>query len=427
MENQLDIKKQKQQKFLLFLPVITLPFLTLMFWALGGGKGQLNAAPTAKKGLNSVLPDASLTEDKDLDKMAYYEKAAKDSAARSELIKNDPFYQGQYNPLPTQLPDFSSVPEPPKYRMDLSDPNEAKIYQRLGQLNQAISQNDMQQPTEATYPMPWELAHQSETYDQLSRAMAAVQQSGNSDDPEMKELNQMLDKIMDIQNPGRQQEKLRALSEQRKGRVFAISAARKPEKITLLEPRPVKDSAANKIEGLGDLQGNGFYSLDESPGDSRDQNAVSAVIAQTQTIVNGSTVKMRLLDDIYINGKLIPKDQFVYGTAALNGERLEIKIPSIRYGKSIYPVSLSIMDIDGLEGIYIPGAIARDVAKESSERAIQDLSFGTSMSNSIGIQAAGAGMEAAKSLFSRKVKLIKVTLKAGYQILLQDDKQKQDN
>lgn len=427
MENQQDIKKQKQHKFLLFLPVITLPFLTLMFWALGGGQGQLKAAPTPTKGLNSVLPGASLTEDKGLDKMAYYEKAAKDSAARTELIKNDPFYQGQYDPLRSQFPDFSSVPQPSNYHSDFTDPNEAKIYQRLGLLNHAISQNDLQQQVDAGYPTSWSATPSNEGYDQLSKAMEAVQQSSSGDDPEMKELNQMLDKIMDIQNPGRQQEKLRELSEQRKGRVFAISKAREPEKITLLEAKPTNDSSGNKFSVSGTGQDNGFYSLDESSADAQDQNAVSAVIAQTQTIVNGSTVKMRLLDDIYINGKLIPKDQFVFGIAALNGERLEIKIPSIRFGKSVYPVSLSIMDIDGLEGIYIPGAIARDVAKESSERAIQDLSFGTSMSNSIGIQAAGAGMEAAKSLFSRKVKLIKVTLKAGYQILLQDDKQKQDN
>jgi hypothetical protein len=42
-------------------------------------------------------------------------------------------------------------------------------------------------------------------------------------------------------------------------------------------------------------------------------------------------------------------------------------------------------------------------------------------------QAAGAGIEAAKTLVSRKVKLVKVTVKAGYQVLLRDEKQKQSN
>ncbi len=49
------------------------------------------------------------------------------------------------------------------------------------------------------------------------------------------------------------------------------------------------------------------------------------------------------------------------------------------------------------------------------------------MSDNIGVQAAGAGLEAAKSLFSKKVKLIKVTVKAGYKVMLKDDKQKKEN
>jgi hypothetical protein len=64
------------------------------------------------------------------------------------------------------------------------------------------------------------------------------------------------------------------------------------------------------------------------------------------------------------------------------------------------------------------------VAKSSADRSVQTLGV-TTLSDSWGAQAAGAGIEAAKGLFSRKVKLIKVTLKAGYSILLRDEKQKE--
>ena len=130
---------------------------------------------------------------------------------------------------------------------------------------------------------------------------------------------------------------------------------------------------------------------------------------------------MRLLNDVYINGKLISKDQFVYGTAAISGERLTIAINSIRDDNSLFPVSLSAYDLDGVEGLYIPGAITRDAAKQSSDQAIQSLQFMT-MDQSLSAQAASAGMQAAKGLFSKKVKLIKVKVKAGYKILLMDKK-----
>ncbi len=117
----------------------------------------------------------------------------------------------------------------------------------------------------------------------------------------------------------------------------------------------------------------------------------------------------------------ILKNTFVYGTASLKGERLTVEISSIRFQNSVFPVELLLYDIDGLEGIYIPGAISRDAAKASAERSIQPLGI-ASLDDSWGSQATGAGIEAAKSLLSKKVKLVKVMVKSGYQVLLKDKK-----
>ena len=99
-------------------------------------------------------------------------------------------------------------------------------------------------------------------------------------------------------------------------------------------------------------------------------------------------------------------------------------VTGVRYQNSLLPVALSAYDMDGLEGIYIPGAISRDVAKQSTDNALQNVGL-NNLDPSIGMQAAGAGIQAAKSLISKKVKLIKVTVKAGYQVLLKDNNDKQ--
>ena len=65
------------------------------------------------------------------------------------------------------------------------------------------------------------------------------------------------------------------------------------------------------------------------------------------------------------------KGNFVFGTAQLNDERLEINISSIRSGNNLFPVKLDVYDMDGLAGIYIPGAISRDVAKQSADNSLQ--------------------------------------------------------
>src|SRR5690606_21744501 len=124
----------------------------------------------------------------------------------------------------------------------------------------------------------------------------------------------------------------------------------------------------------------------------------------------------------YINGLLVPENSFVYGIAKLTGERLPVEISSITHEGTLFPVDLSDFDMDGLNGIQVPGAIARDVAKQSASSSMQGINI-TTLDPSLGAQAASAGIEAAKSLFGKKVKQVKVTVKAGYKVFLFDQRQ----
>src|SRR5690606_34461312 len=123
---------------------------------------------------------------------------------------------------------------------------------------------------------------------------------------------------------------------------------------------------------------------------------------------------------------LIPKDHFVFGTATLTGDRLQVSIGSMRYGASLFPVSLAVHDMDGMSGIYIPGAITRDAVKQSGEQSLQGIGM-LSLNPSLGAQAASAGIELGRNLLGRKIKLVKVQVKAGYRVLLLDEKQKQSS
>jgi conjugative transposon TraM protein len=259
----------------------------------------------------------------------------------------------------------------------------------------------------------------SNDVDKLEQMMQSMNGQSGNQDPELQQLSGMLESILDIQHPDRVQEKLRKASEQQRGQVFAIATRTHEDTVSSLQSAPVNTTAS-----AGQSGHNGFYSLDEPASPDYAQNAVEAVIHETQTIVNGSTVKLRLANDIFINGIKIPKDNFLFGVASLKGERLAIKINSLRYNNSLFPVDLSVYDMDGLIGIYIPGAINRDVAKASADRSMQTLGV-ASLDDSWGAQAAGAGIEAAKSLLSKKVKLVKVVVKTGYRVLLRDEKQKQ--
>ena len=390
----------KQRKFLLVLPLLAIPFLTMAFWALGGGKGKEKMAVNGP-GLNLDLPDARLKEDKLMDKLSFYEKADKDSMRMAEWMRSDPYYRRDTSPVfPHELEELTTMTAE-KYNQRLnSSPYEGngnkpedQLLQKLQLLEAEMKKNSSGHYEEKSAPLPGkELSAELDRLEQLLK----VNNVSQTEDPEMKQLEGTLDKILDIQHPQRVKER----SARNKEAVYAVR----------------KTSAADTIV-------KGFYSFsEEKEFEAVEQNAIEAIIAGNQTIVNGAVVKFRLLHEVYIQGKLIPKDILVSGIASLEGERLQVEINSIRSGKSIYNVKLEVFDMDGLHGIYIPGTINRDVAKESLNNSLS-LADVSSLEPSFKAQATTTGISALKSLVSKKAKLIRVQLKAGYKVLLNNKNQ----
>lgn len=420
----ISIKEAKKRKMLLALPIITLPFITILFYTLGGGQMEAATAENEiKKGFNFKLPLPSFKEDSSLDKMSYYEKASADSIKLQEQIKKDPNYSNQkvleesFKEFPEL--DFASQRFSKKgtglNAASPQDRNEQKIYEKLRLLQKTISEpmpvknygQDMKEFE--NYGSPNEVSAQIKSLEQMMSAMGET-----APDPELQQLGGMLENILDIQHPSRVQERLRQNSEDKKGKVYSVDLKSKADNITSLQ---------ENTAGTERFKSNAFFTADDDSNQDQPQNALGAAVHETQTIINGSVIKLRLTADITLQGTTIPKNTFLYGMAALKGERLEIKIENLQHHGSIFPVQLSVYDIDGIEGIYIPGAISRDVGKASADRSIQTLGL-TGVTDSWGAQAAGMGIEAAKSLMSKKVKLIKVVVKSGYQVLLYDEKQK---
>jgi conjugative transposon TraM protein len=426
----ISLKELKKRKFLLVLPILTLPFITVLFWSFSGGqRTKAVSDQESKKGFNSVLPIPKFKEDASLDKLSYYDQASLDSTKRLEQIKKDPYYSQiafQDSVEALEAEGFSARFRKGKMALrtgDYKDLNQEKLYQKLGALQKAINQpiipmdKDQDMREFQNYGSLDQQSSEVKNLEQLMTNISAAQQP----DPELKELGSMLENIIDIQHPQRVQQKLKESTEKRKGKVFAVEKKVKENTVSSLQGDQIDQNATAKMRPLS----NSFYALDEEQVPDEQQNAIAAVVHQTQTIVSGSTVKLRLSDDVFIEGVQIPKNSFLYGIAALKGERLEVKINHIAYMNSIFPVTLSLYDKDAIEGIYIPGALNRDVAKASAERSIGTFGM-TGLDDSWGAQAAGMGIQAAKGLMSKKVKLIKVVVKAGYQVLLYDEHQKKN-
>lgn len=373
MEKQQSAKMLQKRKFLLVLPLLVLPFVTLAFWSLGGGKNEHDPSVEAvQSGLNTELPEAKFNTEEKKDKFSIYEASAKD--ATDESNSSDDIFESL---------SFSNANE------EELDINEEQITSKLAKIEEQINGPTL---PESEYTRTETSAYESSSnitkdIERLEKLMLSFQAEGE-EDKEMEQLNEVLDKILKIQYPD----------------------------------LGTKDVTKESI----DMQ-NSVYALDPSAGnpDHLDEESVSkgntiqATIHEDQDIVSGSVIKLRLLDSIHVNGVLIPRNRFVYGVATIDDERLKINIASLRYQNSILPVDLSAYDLDGMEGLYIPGAITRDASKEGVNDAIQSLQV-MSLDPSLSAQVADAGINAAKGLFRKKVKQVRVKVKAGYQLLLRD-------
>ncbi len=402
----------RKRKMMLVLPLLVIPFLTMAFWALGGGKS--NSQPTGvgiSQGLNPKLPDANLKEEKLLDKLGFYDKADKDSAKMAEWMRSDPYYNQKPDTETVSTYELEQLTQTAasKYnqRLNLSPFEQSKhkpedeVMQKLSLLQKQLDNNsslgNKQDGGDGNnYQTNPDFASE---VDRLESMMNQVN-TGNGEDPEIQQLSSVMDKILDIQHPGRVKERLEQKKLQKSSNILTVTAT-------------AGDDTLDK----------GFFGM-ENGKSSVSSNAIEAVVNENQILVNGAVIKLRLLQDMFINSSRISSGNFVFGIASLNGERLEIEINSIRSGSSLYPVKMEVYDMDGLAGIHIPGAITRDVAKQSADNSLQMMEL-TTFDPSLKAQAAAAGINTAKSLLTKKVKLVKVMVKAGYKVLLMDKSTKQ--
>src|SRR5690606_16111 len=158
---------------------------------------------------------------------------------------------------------------------------------------------------------------------------------GGAEDPEMQQIESVLEKILDIQHPERVQQRLKEHALKDQAHVFSVETNRGQVYNSSLDDDYIEAASFGQIT----YGRNAFYGLEDDPAEaSNGGNAIEAVIHETQELVRGSTVKMRLLNDIYVNGQLLPRGQFIYGTCNINNERLKISIESIRSENNLLPV-----------------------------------------------------------------------------------------
>ncbi|KAA6300743.1 MAG: hypothetical protein EZS26_003108 [Candidatus Ordinivivax streblomastigis] len=180
-------------------------------------------------------------------------------------------------------------------------------------------------------------------------------------------------------------------------------------------------SNADFIEAFSRPRNMGFHTaMGEMLNNTK--NTISACIHDDQTILDGQSVRLRLLEAMQAGGTLVPRNTIITGQSKIQGERLGITIISLEYQGLIIPVELRVFDTDGQQGIFIPGSMEMNAAKEIVSNMGTNAGTSINLTSDAGEQfAADMGrnlIQGVTQFASKKLREVKVNLKAGYRILL---------
>ena len=199
------------------------------------------------------------------------------------------------------------------------------------------------------------------------------------------------------------------------------------------ESRSVKalaeDDKANEVVKKVKTSSDYFNTLAK---DAKEPKLIQAIIDEDIKAVDGSRIRLRLLDDIEINESVVKRGTYLYATVSgFSSGRVKGNINSILVDDELVKVSLSLYDTDGMEGLYVPNSQFRETSKDVASGAMSgSMSMNTgTYGNSLtqwGMQAVNNAYQKTSNAISKAIKKNKVKLKYGTFVYLVNGREKRE-
>jgi len=166
----------------------------------------------------------------------------------------------------------------------------------------------------------------------------------------------------------------------------------------------------------------GFYTAGSTEEVVQPKNSIKACVHEAQTVVGETGVRLRLLEPAKTPQRTIPKGTIVTANAKFQNGRLQLKVTSVELEGNIIPVDITIYDLDGQQGLYVPYSPERNAVTDIVANMGNATGSSFSMSSTPGQQITSdlskSAVQGISSYFAKKVRTPKVALKAGYQVFL---------
>ena len=414
-------EKQKRNKMMV-LGVAVIGIVAIFYWLCTSLTGNDDGNVKGRNGFNTEMPDADQGSSRIADKDKAYEM---DGVKKNQQARHDlgSYTIGESDSV--KVGDEMSLMATSEPKNDETTPAKQKVQQS------AEACNALSQTLGSFYQPSGDAANEElqKRISELEQKLSSQTSSGSSNVDDqlalMEKSYQLAAKYMPTVQNGDGQVTYAGAGEQG---LSSSSQQGKKRKVS-----PVQQVTETVVSALGgqmmdDEDDNGGFTFQSfntavgSGGGVSRKNTISASVYGYQTVTDGQTVRLRLLEPMAVDERIIPKGSIIVGATKIQGERLCITVTSIENGKMIIPVELSVYDTDGQEGIFIPNSMEVSAAKEVAAN------MGGSMGSSINISSdakaqlvsdLGKGLIQGTSQYvAKKMRTVKVHLKAGYQVLL---------
>ena len=159
----------------------------------------------------------------------------------------------------------------------------------------------------------------------------------------------------------------------------------------------------------------------------KDNNFIKAVIDENLKGYLGSRIRFRLLEDINVGKHKISKGSILYGQiSGFSLQRVNLNVISILNNGEILPINLSVFDMDGMQGLYVPQSDFREMLREMGANSVQGTQMDSSGESFFFFLFSSLFSSTSKTI-SNMIRQNKAKLKYNSYIFLINDKELKQN
>ncbi len=236
---------------------------------------------------------------------------------------------------------------------------------------------------------------QDEKYEQMVKQMQLIQKMSNGEKILTEE-----DKIAQLQKEAALLERARVLD--------SIQRAQAPV-------------AVNKAGEAGEAY---FNTVTEESGTP---SLIKARVDRVEKVRDGSRIRLRLSEDIEIEGDLMKKGSYLYANVTgFTAQRVKANVTSVLIGDHIKKINLAVYDLDGMEGFYVPSSNFREVSKDIGANAMNmNMNFNNSSGEmtmeSLAMQSLQQALQGTTQAVSKSIRANKARIKFNTNVYLVDN------